>query len=1053
MMKRPPGRGALAPRHMDGRAKKRTASPRGDGAAKNKRRTASTVAERAAGSADVPPPAPAVQLQAVLPAGVDAAPSMPAPPVIPAGEAAARCDAAKTESLIRGCVAYNVAHAREIMRNNSTYFKNWGDRPVYERAPLAIRRRESPQDLLSTAAPWQRTEAMTAIESVGCYEAFGNVFWVKPFVDGMNPNLVAVAGDPPWFTAVSEASRQNFNPYNRVSPEGLRHGKATVSDARIRFPHKLTVFQYDKTRYDADHFEFSLPLVVGHVSLWAFHLALTKAIIRGDVDAVAVLIQAALCAPIEAVLVTDDRRLSEISADRRGASREAARLLSDSFPSFACLLEVVFGGATPTISEKVAYCEQQGIRFAGAVVNHHVVKAANACNEFLDGRARATLQKIARRGESGRAFCCAWRHLHQIIKACKRELGTTIEAQANLWGTGGTVQRLVTHVLDYVSWALDKDEVPAAGVSEPWLWGGSTRCGAVRTALAKMSLKIYVENLVHELPAESGEKKAFLDVLGPFRDYGVFGEAFRRNMKKKISADAPGPALDSKDDLDDGQWAAPTGEQGGEQQYDDDDEAEEVDPDYARMKARTPAFAQPLLDFFVDLFGDALSDPVGKFLCLVPPERLCQVDWGKCELAGLKAIRQVLNKHGRMTTTTVPAAECSVDDNNNIPVHTARALKRSLSQSMDADPHGGDVNARETQISQERVAAWSKAQAMRRQYATCDYSTSARMNVDALEDWWQKQTDAVAFEGAAGREHRVFVLSAERMLQLVESTNRPWQDPAPLSPVLEWAVDWMLQRRGPGDTIILFDGCSRQVRHMMEKKMRKARHATDLWIVYEPRLVPGGRRTVFGSKNRETAFVSFPASRNHLVVKDRVAGRGRTNEWETDTFASSFCGVLPMCWWQLPTIACGDKKTLLGGRDPKLPDGKVYDASRGCPLCWQEVKSKEFWMGILSATQASYVVDLAPGGGVTARACLALGIPWVGLCENKVHADWLGNVLDRWTLDLIVTEGCALYEQDLATLVRNHFSDALQQIQERDGETGPATDGEEELGDVFSAEE
>jgi len=173
-----------------------------------------------------------------------------------------------------------------------------------------------------------------------------------------------------------------------------------------------------------------------------------------------------------------------------------------------------------------------------------------------------------------------------------------------------------------------------------------------------MSLKIYVENLVHKLPAESGEKKkAFLDVLRPFHDYGVFVEAFGRKKKmkkkkKKMSADAPGPALDSKGDLDDRQWAAPTGEQGGEQQYDDDDEAEEVDPDYARMKARTPAFAQPLLDFFVDLFGDALSGPVGKFLddyypggCHVERTRLCQVDWGKCTLAGLKAIRQELNKH------------------------------------------------------------------------------------------------------------------------------------------------------------------------------------------------------------------------------------------------------------------------------------------------------------------------------------------------------------------------------------------------------------------------
>ena len=1047
MMKRMPCRGALAPRHVDGREMKRTASPHADGALKSKRRTASTVAERAARSADVLPPAPAVQLQAVLPAGADAAPSMPAPPAIPTGEAAARCDADKTESLIRGCVAYNVAHVRVMMRNDDTYFKNWGDRPVHELPPLAIKRRESPQDLLSTAAPWQRTEAMTAIQAAGCYQAFGNVFWVKPFVDRTSLNLVAVAGDPPSFSAVSEASSQNFDPFVRVSPEELRHGKATVWDARVRFPHVLTVFQYQSARYDADHFEFSLPLVVGHVALWAFHLALTKALMRGDVDAVAVLIQAALCAPIEAVLVTDDRRLSVQALLRRGVAREAARLLSDSFPSFACLLEVAVGGEFPRDHDKVAFCRQQDIRFAGSQVTRHMFVAANACNAFLDSRARATLEKIARRGESGRAFCCAWRRLLRIIRDCQREFGTPAEAQASLWGTGGTVQRMVTHVLDYVLWALDHDKVPAAGVSDQWLWaefprGGrdSTRCGAVRTALAKMSLKMYVENLVHKLPAESGEKKAFLDVLRPFHDYGVFGEAFGK--MKKMSADAPGPALDSKDDLDDdGQWAAPTGEQGGEQQYDDDDddEAQEVDPDcpYARMKTRTPAFAHPLLDFFVGLFG---GDPLWLSGWGEEETRWCQVDWGKCTQAGLKAIRQLLSKHCGMTTT-VPAAECSVD---NIPALT-----------MDADPHGGDVNARDPQILQERVATWSKAQARRRRYATCAHSTSEQMNVAALDEWWQEQGDAVAFAGAAGQEHRVFVLSAERMLQLEMMTSRPWQDPAPVSRALESAVDWMLQRRGPADAIILFDGGSRKVRHMMEEKMKKARHAAELWIVYQPRRVPGGRMTLFGSKNRETAFVSLPKSRNHLVAKDRVAGRGLTNEWETSNFASSFCGVQPMCWWQLPTIALGDKKRLLGGRDPKVPDGKrkVYDASHACPLCWQEVKSKEFWMGILSATQASYVVDLAPGGGVTARACLALGIPWVGLCVNQVHADWLGNVLDRWTLDLIVTEGCALYEQDLATLVRNHFSDALRQIQERDGEEGPATDGEEELGDDVISEE
>ena len=81
---------------------------------------------------------------------------------------------------------------------------------------------------------------------------------------------------------------------------------------------------------------------------------------------------------------------------------------------------------------------------------------------------------------------------------------------------------------------------------------------------------------------------------------------------------------------------------------------------------------------------------------------------------------------------------------------------------------------------------------------------------------------------------------------------------------------------------------------------------------------------------------------------------------------------------------------------------------------------------------ADFVVDLGAGSGVTARACLSLGIPWVGLCWNQVHANWLNNVVDRWALEEIVKKQSPLHEQDLAKLVNAHFSDVIQQIQDTD---------------------
>ena len=81
-----------------------------------------------------------------------------------------------------------------------------------------------------------------------------------------------------------------------------------------------------------------------------------------------------------------------------------------------------------------------------------------------------------------------------------------------------------------------------------------------------------------------------------------------------------------------------------------------------------------------------------------------------------------------------------------------------------------------------------------------------------------------------------------------------------------------------------------------------------------------------------------------------------------------------------------------------------------------------------------------------ARACLSLGIPWVGLCWNQMHAHWLNNVADRWALEEIVNKKFPLHEQDLAKLVKDHFSDVLPQIEDRDkmtGEDSSEDDGEE----------
>ena len=179
------------------------------------------------------------------------------------------------------------------------------------------------------------------------------------------------------------------------------------------------------------------------------------------------------------------------------------------------------------------------------------------------------------------------------------------------------------------------------------------------------------------------------------------------------------------------------------------------------------------------------------------------------------------------------------------------------------------------------------------------------------------------------------MLSGERWSP--EASATPWSEDAPSTSSLEVVLDWLLQRLGPRDTLLVFDGRSASIRATIARKMQQARNSSEIWIVYRPRREAGGRKTVFASRNRETGWVSWP------VPMDRVPTRDRTddsNEWETSTFSSTFSNIVPLAWKQLPAIAKEDKERIIGASTP-VPPSKVFDSDLGCPfnLCWQEVKS------------------------------------------------------------------------------------------------------------------
>ncbi|CAK0828751.1 unnamed protein product [Prorocentrum cordatum] len=709
------------------------------------------------------PPAPAAQIPRKVPPGAPAGVEAPPLPELPVGAEAANYSEEKTETLMRAVVAYNRYHVRRVMREDSRWFKGWLDRPVHEHQPLTIRRPDSEDDLLTYVSPWKRAEAIISFNGTGTYKGSGNVFWLDPFV-GSSTKMRSIAGGPPLYPACLDAAEQYA--LGRILQEGLARGAVSAAhEARIKFPHVFTAFSWNLGSYDADHFDSSLPLVCGHVALWGFHISLMKALGRGDVASVAALVQAALCAPIEGVIVESEERLSMLSMATSDAARNQYDYLKNSFPAFARKLMVALGGGPPEgTAARLAFCAQKGIRYNGAVVHRSMLCAAQNCRDRLDDRALRTLRYIeSRSGSSKCDLTSNFTTLNRILQVCAKEVH---KGNAAMWGTV-TATDLVNHVLDYIAWALDHGLVEGGGVTTSWLEKkkkDSDEAGAMRMTLAKIYVRVFVHSLVDDLPDSSSAKQEFLRVLPHFSSYAVFGRTFGA-AARGASPPAGG----------EGEGETDTAGQSGVL----------VDDPFGKMKAQTSGAAVKLLEFFFDLFSQNFDDSLREFLTADANvnQAVCQVKWEEWSQPDLVEIRGALGLH-RMP---VPACEGS-----DAPAASTRGLRRSLSAAGDDGPDDEDANDREKEIAQERAEAWNQAQALRSKWLTPSFMKADRMSKDNLDTWWETQTAALQFQGDPGKSHRVFVLSGERWAY--ETGAAPWADEPPSPASLRVALDWLLDR-------------------------------------------------------------------------------------------------------------------------------------------------------------------------------------------------------------------------------------------------------------------
>lgn len=143
----------------------------------------------------------------------------------------------------------------------------------------------------------------------------------------------------------------------------------------------------------------------------------------------------------------------------------------------------------------------------------------------------------------------------------------------------------------------------------------------------------------------------------------------------------------------------------------------------------------------------------------------------------------------------------------------------------------------------------------------------------------------------------------------------------------------------------------------------------------------------------------------------------------------------------LPKISCSDKeKICTAGSGGVSPPGHLSE--KGVPLFWHESKPVIFWTALLHDFDIKAVFDLTPGSGALASACLSAGCLYYGIIGNACHLSWLQNVLDRAALCELVKVGTPLYQEDLASSVKEHFTDLLDELNRESVEDDSDADSE-----------
>ena len=772
--------------------------------------------------------------------------------------------------------------------------------------------------------------------------------------------------------------------YDYAKSGWVRSSFRGVSGDRIRCPISFDTYWPHYVK-DKEEYPTGLKLLAAHSHLWSWYVAVYRAMCEGDKVRVKLLYESALTATVSTRVDCEPGNLAKDFLLYSERVREDSKTLIINFVTFVDKLDVIAGCE----KKDLQVLQKMKLRFGGSLVNATMLKVAGVLRGAMTPESRKLVGEIDRR--FGREVLSgSYNKLRLLIQGCQ--------------GKGSDVNTLVSWSLETMLIMLMRKEFTVNDFTVTQF--AKQRDGSaswIAQAVATRTVVQYMQSILAniELVDAPLARKIDSEVFTKMSSYRAYNETF---PKEEEGCDGVAESGASGDE-----------EEGLETELPGDAFMEEL---RGKLPKAGIMFAETLRKLYDNGYDEAIqvlaaeSDPLAKLAT------------GTEDLGDLgKDLNEMMR--------AIHVAESVVGTRGGAgpPTASLRELVRHNSAPEDRE-------AAET----ERTDVWKRAQAQRKKLITLGLVKDAKCK-DSYAEVFKKAQPARAFKGEPNASQRLFVMSADLMMQ---SGKEPWVNASqPPDDVFEAVLEFITSHRDTFDVSLGFDGMMRKPRRSLEDHFSPLPGSAEFAVVYDK--APNAcflRKNFMSHKNVEMGYVKMPMSRTRVAVKDRADGFNASGE--QSSACTSYSGVKAIPRTSLAMISPEDKAKIFTSKPDPVPK-RWATRGNGVPLCWLETKSLEFWTQLCAELNIKCVVDVSPGSGILAQSCMAQGIAYFGICSSHAHLQWLSNVLDRAALKYIVQSGTFLYQEDLATHIQELFGDVLKSLEpsEEDEEAVQASDEEE----------